>query len=54
MYYSSRSQIEYERKRKAEKDAEQRNRFIHGLILAPILALGWFPVVWGIAKIFKL
>jgi hypothetical protein len=44
---------ETERRRMAEKQSEQRTKFIQGLILAPVLMLGWFPLVWLIAKVFK-
>jgi hypothetical protein len=43
---------ETERRRMAEKQAEQQTKFIQGLILAPVLMLGWFPLVWLIAKVF--
>ena len=43
---------ETERRRIAEKQSEQRTKFIQGLILIPVLMLGWFPIVWVFAKIF--
>jgi hypothetical protein len=43
---------ETERRRIAEKQSEQRIKFIQGLILAPVLLLGWFPILWIIAKLF--
>jgi len=52
--YSSFRQIEYEQKRIKEKAELARKNLIHGMILAPIMFLGWFPILWGIAKIFKL
>jgi hypothetical protein len=42
---------ETEKRRIAEKQSEERNNFIMGLILAPIFLFGWFPIVWAISKI---
>jgi len=44
---------ETERRRIAEKRADERTRLIQGMILAPILMLGWFPIVWIISKLFR-
>ena len=51
--YSSFRQIEYERKRQQEKESQQRTRLIQGMILAPILLLGWFPILWMLSKFLK-
>jgi len=51
--YSSFRQIEYERKRQQEKEKLARKNLIHGIILAPILMLGWFPIMMVVARIFK-
>jgi hypothetical protein len=51
--YSSFRQIEYERKRMKEREAEQRSKLIHGIILAPVLLLGWFPILWILSKLIK-
>ena len=44
---------ETERRRSAEKAAEARKNLIQGIILAPILLLGWFPILWIISKIIR-
>jgi len=51
--YSSFRQIEYERKRMKEREAEHRTNLIHGIILAPVLLLGWFPILWILSKLIK-
>lgn len=51
--YSSFRQIEYERKRMKEKANLARKNLIYGIILAPILMLGWFPIMLIVARIFK-
>jgi hypothetical protein len=51
--YSSFRQIEYERKRIKEKEADQRTRIIQGMILAPVLFLGWFFILWIFVKVLK-
>jgi hypothetical protein len=51
--YSTQRQIDYERQRIQERESQQRTRLIQGIILAPIMFLGWFPILWIIAKIFK-
>jgi hypothetical protein len=51
--YSTQQQIEYERQRTKEREAEQRAKLIQGMILAPVLMLGWFPILWIISKVFK-
>jgi hypothetical protein len=43
-----------ERRRIKEKEKLARKNLIHGIILAPIMFLGWFLVIWAIAKVFKL
>lgn len=52
--YSSFRQIEYERKRTKEKAELARKNLVHGMILAPVLFLGWFFILWAIIKVFKL
>lgn len=51
--YSTQRQIEYERQRTKEREADQRAKLIQGIILAPVLMLGWFPILWIISKVFK-
>ena len=51
--YSTQRQIDYERQRIQERESQQRTRLIQGIILAPIMFLGWFPILWIVAKIFK-
>jgi len=43
---------DYERKISILKRELEQKRFRQGLMLAPILMLGWFPIVWIIAKVF--
>jgi predicted nucleic acid-binding Zn ribbon protein len=42
-----------ERNRTRAKNEERRRNMTLGIFLAPALMLGWFPLVWMIAKIFK-
>jgi hypothetical protein len=51
--YSTQRQIDYDRQRRQEREAEQRVRLIQGMILAPVFLLGWFPIVWILSKIFR-
>ena len=51
--YSTQQQIDYERRRLKEQEAEQRTKLIQGMMLAPIMFLGWFPIVWILSKFFK-
>jgi hypothetical protein len=51
--YSTQRQIEVERQRSEEKEAERRSNLIQGMILAPVFLLGWFPIVWILSKIFR-
>jgi hypothetical protein len=51
--YSTQRQIDYERQRVKEREAEQRTKIIQGMILAPIMFLGWFPILWLLSKIFR-
>ena len=44
---------ESEKRRVKEKEELARKNLIHGMILAPILLLGWFPIMLIVAKIFK-
>jgi hypothetical protein len=40
-----------ERNRTLAKQADARRNFFLGLIMAPIIFAGWFPVVWVVGKI---
>ena len=51
--YSTQRQIDYEKQRVKEREAEQRTKLIQGMILAPVFLLGWFPIVWILSKIIK-
>jgi hypothetical protein len=51
--YSTQQQIDYERRRTKERESEQRTKFIQGMMLAPIMFLGWFPIVWILSNFFK-
>jgi hypothetical protein len=51
--YSTQRQIEYEKQRRQERESLQRTRLIQGMILAPILMLGWFPILWILSKVIK-
>jgi hypothetical protein len=51
--YSTQQQIESERRRIKEREAEQRARFIQGLFLAPVFILGPFIIPWLIVIVFK-
>ena len=51
--YSTQRQIDYERQRIQEREAEQRTKIIQGMILAPIMFLGWFPILWVLSKFFR-
>jgi hypothetical protein len=51
--YSTQRQIDYEQQRIKEREAEQRAKLIQGMILAPILLLGWFPIMWILSKFLK-
>jgi hypothetical protein len=51
--YSTQRQIEGERQRVKEREAEQRARFIQGLFLAPLFLLGPFIILWLIVIISK-
>jgi hypothetical protein len=51
--YSTQRQIDYERQRIQERESQQRTRLIQGIILAPIMFLGWFPILWILSKVFK-
>ena len=51
--YSTQRQIESEKQRVKDREAEQRTRLIQGMILAPVFLLGWFPIVWILSKIIK-
>jgi len=42
-----------EKERIRERKSEQRANLIQGMILAPVLMLGWFPIVWILSKFFK-
>jgi len=51
--YSTQRQLEAERQRVKEREAEQRVKLIQGMILAPVFLLGWFPIVWILSKLIK-
>jgi hypothetical protein len=51
--YSTQRQLEAERQRVKEREAEQRVKLIQGMILAPVFLLGWFPIVWILIKLIK-
>jgi hypothetical protein len=51
--YSTQRQIEAERQRVQQREAEQRTKLIQGIILVPILLLGWFPALWVLSKLIK-
>jgi hypothetical protein len=51
--YSTQRQIDYERQRTKEREAEQRAKLIQGMILVPVIFLGWYPIVWILSKIIK-
>jgi len=51
--YSTQRQIEAERQRVKEREAEQRARFIQGLFLAPLFLLGPFIILWLIIIVSK-
>ena len=44
---------ETERRRMKEKAELARRNLIHGMILAPVLFLGWFFILWIFTKVFK-
>jgi hypothetical protein len=50
--YSTQRQIDYEQQRTKEREVEQRTKLIQGMILAPILLLGWFPILYVCSKFF--
>jgi len=49
----NKAMYETEKRRIAEKASIQRKNLIYGIILAPILFLGWFPIVWIISKFVR-
>jgi hypothetical protein len=49
----NKAMYESEKRRVKEKEELARKNLIHGMILAPILLLGWFPIMLIVAKIFK-
>jgi len=51
--YSTQRQIDYERQKQQEKESQQRTRLIQGMILTPVLLLGWFPILWILSKLIK-
>jgi hypothetical protein len=44
---------ETEKRRIKEKADLARKNLIHGMILAPVLFLGWFFILWALSKIFR-
>jgi hypothetical protein len=51
--YSTQRLIEAEQEKIKQREAEQRTKLIQGIILAPVLLAGWYPVVWILSKFFK-
>jgi len=51
--YSTQRQIEAERRRTKEKEAEFRARVIQGLFLAPLIFCSPYIVLWLMIIIFK-
>jgi hypothetical protein len=51
--YSTQRQIDYERQRTKEREAEHRSKIVQGMILVPVFLLGWFPILWILSKIIK-
>jgi hypothetical protein len=51
--YSTQRQIEYEKQRTKEREAEQRSRLIQGILLVPVFLIGWYPIVWILSKIVR-
>jgi hypothetical protein len=49
----NKAMYESEKRRIKEKADLAHKNLIHGMILAPVLFLGWFLVVWILSKIFK-
>ena len=41
------------RKRQLAREAERKRNMMLGIFIAPAFMLGWFPLVWIIAKFFK-
>lgn len=44
---------ETERRRMKEKADLARKNLIYGIILVPVIFVGWFPIVWILSKVFK-
>jgi hypothetical protein len=42
-----------ERNRRLAREAKHKRNFFLGLILAPILIAGWFPILWIVSKLIK-
>lgn len=42
-----------ERNRTLAKQAEFKRNFFLGLIMAPVIFAGWFPILWIIGKVIK-
>ena len=42
-----------DRTRTRAKQAENKRNIVLGLILAPILFVGWVPVLWVVSKLIK-
>lgn len=51
--YSTQRLIEAERERIKQRKEEQRIKLIQGIILVPVLFVGWYPVVWILSTFFK-
>ena len=55
MYYNREVNSTYGqsgRNRRLAIEAEQKRNFVLGLVMIPIYFLGWFPLVWIVAKVF--
>jgi hypothetical protein len=50
---STQRMIEAERERIREREEAQRTNLIQGMILVPVIFLGWYPIVWILSKFFK-
>jgi bacteriorhodopsin len=54
MYYNQSGSSTYgqaERNRTKAKQAAARRNFFLGLVIAPLVFAGWYPVVWIIGKV---
>jgi hypothetical protein len=51
--YGHSANVEAERARRLAREAEHKRNMMLGIFIAPAFMLGWFPLVWIIAKFFK-